>query len=237
MSQTHLIVGASSAIAAPTVQRLLDGGDRVLAASRSSEPVHIAGGQHPLLETIEWDPCASGSAIDLPDSVDGLVYFPGTITLKPFPRLTEDDFLEDYRVNVLGAVHAIQHALPALKKSSQASIVLFSSVAAQTGLAFHASIGAAKAAVEGFGRSLAAELAPKVRVNMIAPSLTDTPLAQSLLGSEERRQAAAERHPLKAIGHPRDTAELVVYLLSSASRFMTGQTLRPDGGLSQIRQF
>jgi NAD(P)-dependent dehydrogenase (short-subunit alcohol dehydrogenase family) len=173
----------------------------------------------------------------LPASLDGLIYFPGTITLKPFHRLTPADFLNDFQVNCLGAAHVIQQALPALKSAPAASIVLFSTIAVAQGMAFHASIAAAKAAVEGLTKSLAAELAPKIRVNAIAPSLTDTPLASLLLGNETKREAAAKRHPLQTVGKPDDIAQLVAFLLSSASSFLTGQILRPDGGLSSVRTF
>ncbi|MCB1105780.1 MAG: SDR family oxidoreductase, partial [Cephaloticoccus sp.] len=158
-------------------------------------------------------------------------------TLKPFHRLTPDDFLADYRVNCLGAVAAIQSVLPALKASPAAAVVLFSSVAVTQGMPFHASIAAAKAAVEGLAGSLAAELAPKIRVNVIAPSLTDTPLASALLAGDAKREMAAKRHPLQRIGDPAETAQMVEFLLSDAAGFITGQTLRPDGGLSNLRTF
>ena len=157
--------------------------------------------------------------------------------MKPFHRLIEEDFLNDLQVNLLGATRALQLALPALKKSPSASVVLFSTIAVKCGMPFHASIAAAKGAVEGLTRSLAAEWAPKIRVNAIAPSLTDTKLAASLLGDEKRREAAAERHPLKSIGQPEHVAEIVSYLLSDAAKFTTGQILRPDGGLSSVRLF
>jgi NAD(P)-dependent dehydrogenase (short-subunit alcohol dehydrogenase family) len=179
----------------------------------------------------------SPTPLQMPPVLDGLIYFPGSITLKPFHRLTTADFLQDMQVNLLGAVSAIQSALPALKAAPSPSIVLFSSVAAAQGLPFHASIAAAKGAVEGFALSLAAELAPRVRVNVIAPSLTDTPLAGTLLNSDTKREAAAKRHPLQQVGNPDDVAALAAFLLSDSSRFITGQILRPDGGLSSIRTF
>jgi NAD(P)-dependent dehydrogenase (short-subunit alcohol dehydrogenase family) len=174
----------------------------------------------------------------LPEVLHGMVYCPGTIRLKPFARLTREEFLEDLQVNYLGAAHLIQACLPNLKKSaSGASILLFSTVAVGIGMPFHASIAGAKGAVEGLTRSLAAELAPRIRVNAIAPSLTDTPLASSLLASEEKRQAAAERHPLKRIGSPQDMARLAVFLLSDAAGWITGQVLHADGGMSALRLF
>ena len=132
---------------------------------------------------------------------------------------------------------AIQAALPALKAAPSASIVLFSTIAVAQGLSFHASIAAAKGAVEGVMLSLAAELAPKIRVNAIAPSLTDTPLANPLLNSDAKKEASANRHPLQLVGDPNDVAQMVAFLLSDHSKFLTGQILRPDGGLSSVRTF
>jgi NAD(P)-dependent dehydrogenase (short-subunit alcohol dehydrogenase family) len=157
--------------------------------------------------------------------------------LKPFHRLTAEDFLNDFRVNCLGAVAALRSALPALKTAESASVVMFSTIAVAQGLSFHASIAAAKGAVEGLTLSLAAEFAPKIRVNAIAPSLTDTPLAGNLLNSDVKKEASAKRHPLQQVGDPEDVAQLVAFLLSDASRFFTGQILRPDGGLSSVRTF
>jgi len=174
----------------------------------------------------------------LPDGLHGVVYCPGTIRLKPIQRLTREDFLEDLQINFLGAVHVIQACLPNLKKSpTGASILLFSTVAVTTGMPFHASIAGAKGAVEGLTRSLAAELAPRIRVNAIAPSLTDTPLAAGLLSSEEKRQAAAERHPMKRIGSAQDIARLALFLLSDDAGWITGQVFHADGGMSALRTF
>ena len=170
----------------------------------------------------------------LPAALDGLVYCPGTIRLRPFERLTDAEWQEDLDLNLLGAVRAIRGALKALRQAESASIVLFSSVAAGTGLPFHASIAAAKGAVEGMTRALAAELAPRIRVNALAPTITDTALAQRLLGTPEKRAAAAERHPLKTIGTPDDIARAALWLLEDA-RLTTGQVLNLDGGLASIR--
>jgi NAD(P)-dependent dehydrogenase (short-subunit alcohol dehydrogenase family) len=157
--------------------------------------------------------------------------------LKPFHRLTEEDFLRDYRVNVLGAVAALQSALPALKASGPASVVLFSTVAVAQGMPMHASIASAKGALEGLTRSLAAEWAPLIRVNAVAPSLTDTPLAGPLLNSDLKKEVAGKRHPLQRVGSADETAALVEHLLGDQARFMTGQILRIDGGLSSVRTF
>ncbi len=231
MARSILLIGGNSGIGLATARKLRAQGDTVVAASRRSGPLEDLG-----ISVQPFDALNPGSLV-LPPILDGFIYFPGSITLKPFHRLTAEDFLHDFQINCLGAVAALQIALPALKAASAASVVLFSTVAVAQGLPFHASIAAAKGAVEGVMLSLAAELAPKIRVNAIAPSLTDTPLAGALLNSEAKKEASAKRHPLQQIGDPSDIAELAAFLLSDASRFMTGQVLRPDGGLSSVRMF
>ena len=231
MPRKLLLIGGNSGIGLATARQLQSQGDTLIAAARSPGELTAMG-----IEVQPFDALNPGP-LNLPSTLDGLVYFPGTITLKPFHRLSAQDFLHDFQVNCLGAVAAIQSALPALKASPNASIVLFSSIAVAQGLGFHASIAAAKGAVEGLTRSLTAELTPTIRVNAIAPSLTDTPLAASLLNSDTKREAAAKRHPLQQLGNPNDIAALISFLLSDASRFITGQILRPDGGLSSIRNF
>jgi len=231
MPHSILVIGGNSGIGHATARLLKSQGDSVIAAARTPGVLPAMG-----IPVQPFDALTPGP-LDLPAVLDGLVYFPGTISLKPFHRLTPEDFLHDFQVNCLGAAAAIQTALPALKAAPCASIVLFSTVAVAQGLAFHASIAAAKGAVEGLARSLAAELAPKIRVNVIAPSLTDTPLAGALLNSEGKREAAAKRHPLQQLGNPDDAAALTAFLLSAAARFITGQVLRPDGGLSSVRTF
>jgi len=170
-----------------------------------------------------------------PAMIDGLVYCPGSINLKPFHRITESELLEDWQVNFLGAVKCIQQFLPMLQKGSSPSIVLFSTVAVQTGMAFHASIAAAKGAVEGLTRSLAAELAPAIRVNCIAPSLTNTSLAAKLLSTIDKTEASAKRHPLQRVGQPGDIASMACFLLSEQASWMTGQIIHIDGGLSSVK--
>jgi 3-oxoacyl-[acyl-carrier protein] reductase len=231
MARTVLLIGGNSGVGLATARLLKAQGTQLVAAARTAGPLQELG-----IPVQPFDALNSG-ALELPPVLDGLVYFPGTIQLKPFHRLTGEDFMNDFRVNCLGAVSAIQAALPALKAAEAASIVLFSTVAVAQGMPFHASISAAKGAVEGLTRSLAAELAPKIRVNAIAPSLTDTPLAGNLLGSDAKREASAKRHPLQQVGDPQDVATLVSFLLSPDSKFFTGQILRPDGGLSSVRVF
>jgi len=176
--------------------------------------------------------------LQLPKRLQGLVYCPGSIRLRPFHRLTQDDFEADWQINVMGAVKSIQACLPALKKAGPpASIILFSTVAVATGMPFHASIASAKGAVEGLVRSLAAEFAPKIRVNAIAPSLTDTRLANSLLSDEGKRKAAADRHPLKRVGRTADSAAAALFLLDGGASWITGQVLAVDGGMGAVRTF
>ena len=231
MSQTILLIGGNSGIGLATAKVLLARGTTLIAAARTAGPLEELG-----IPVQPFDAFNPGELV-LPPVLDGFVYFPGNITLKPFHRLTPEDFLNDYRINCLGAVSTLQAALPALKAAASASVVMFSTVAMAQGMPFHASIAAAKGAVEGLVCSLAAELAPRIRINAIAPSLTNTPLAGKLLDTEAKREASAKRHPLQQVGDPDDVAQLVAFLLSDAAKFFTGQVLRPDGGLSSIRTF
>jgi NAD(P)-dependent dehydrogenase (short-subunit alcohol dehydrogenase family) len=164
------------------------------------------------------------------------VYCPGTINLKPFARLTEQDFMHDWQVNVLGAVRVLQQAIKSLKKAQGASVVLYSTVAARVGMNFHASVATAKSAVEGLALSLAAEYASgKIRFNVVAPSLTDTPLAAALLSSPEKREASDKRHPLGRVGTPEELAAITAFLLSNQSAWISGQVLGVDGGMSSLK--
>ncbi len=231
MSKHIAIIGGTSGIGRATVAQLQADGHFVHAACRSPEKLADLG-----LVAQPFDAAAPGP-LTWPERLDGLVYFPGSISLKPFHRLTPEDFQRDLQVNLFGAIAALQSALPALKASGNAAVVLFSTVAVAQGMPMHASIAAAKGAVEALAKSLAAEWAPAIRVNVIAPSLTDTPLAGALLNSDLKKEAAAKRHPLQQVGRSEDMAALVAHLLSGHARFMTGQVLRVDGGLSAVRTF
>lgn len=231
----YVVVGGGSGIGFELTRRLIEDNNHVIVLSRTpGRTAELPGVRH-----VRFD--ATGDdfpAGEIPARLNGLAYCPGSIRLRPFGRLSEDDFQEDYRINVLGAVKTIQGCLAALKKNDKpAAIVLFSTVAVRTGMPFHASIASAKGAVEGLTRSLAAEFAPRVRVNAIAPSLTDTPLAEALLADEAKRKAAAERHPLKRTGDPREVADLAGFLLGDASSWMTGQVISVDGGMGAVRTF
>ena len=172
----------------------------------------------------------------LPEVIDGVVYCPGTINLKPFHRITIAEFKQEMDVNFFGAVRLLQACLKGLKKSANPAVVLYSTVAVQTGMGFHAGIASAKGAIEGLTRSLAAEWAPsKIRVNAIAPSLTETPLAAALLSSPERKEASDKRHPLGRVGTPEDIAEATSFLLSPKSSWMTGQIIHVDGGMAHLK--
>ncbi len=173
--------------------------------------------------------------LQFPEIIDGLVYCPGSISLKPFSRFSDDDFINDYKLNVIGAVKIIQYLLPNLKKSTAASIVLFSTVAVQTGMPFHSLVSSSKGAIEGLTKSLAAEFAPLIRVNCIAPSLIETGLADFLINTEDKKNNAALRHPLKKIGSVNDIASMAVFLLQENSQWMTGQILKIDGGMSSLK--
>jgi NAD(P)-dependent dehydrogenase (short-subunit alcohol dehydrogenase family) len=170
------------------------------------------------------------------ETLDGLVYAVGTINLRSLARLNETDFLNDFKINALGAAYAVQASLAALKKSSGvASVLLFSSVATLQGFSLHASVGMAKGAINGLTLSLAAELAPKIRVNAIAPSVTNTPLAQGILSNEQIVTSIAGMHALQRIGQPEDIATLAAFLLSEQSNWITGQIISVDGGRSTLR--
>jgi 3-oxoacyl-[acyl-carrier protein] reductase len=225
MSNTILIVGGSSGISAALAQRLLDSGHRVLTRSRKPG----------LGEWEMYDASDEHQELNVPESLDGLVYAPGSINLKPFRGLRPSDWQNDWTINVMGAVRVLQRSEKALMASGKASVVLFSTVAVGTGMPYHASIAASKGAVEGLCRSLAAEWAPKVRVNAIAPSITDTPMAERLLGSPEKRENSQKRHPLNRISGPEELAGLAAFLLGSDAAGLSGQILHPDNGMGNLR--
>jgi NAD(P)-dependent dehydrogenase (short-subunit alcohol dehydrogenase family) len=231
MSRKYVIIGGNSGIGLAFAQKEASLGNEVIAYARNAADTgNIQGVEYHNYSATDFN-----SKVDLPEAIDGLVYMPGTIKLKPFHRLSIDDFREELEINLLGAIHIIQQALPALKKGNNPGVVLFSTVAVQTGMPFHSGIASAKGAIEGLVRSLAAEYAPKIRFNAIAPSLTDTQLAQPLLNNDKKRENSAERHPLKRIGTPAELAAAASFLLSEDAAWITGQVLGVDGGMSSVR--
>ena len=228
----YLIIGGSSGTGLKLIQDLLDQGHTIWSASRTQ-------GALEQLPNVQWqsydvtDPDAE--LTNLPEMLDGLVYCPGTINLKPFHMLREKVFRDEMEVNYFGAVRTIQQALSSLKKAEHASIVLMSSVAVQTGMPYHASIASAKGAIEGLTRALASEFAPKIRVNAVALSLVDTPLAGRLLNSDTKKENSAERHPLKRFGTVEDSSQAIQFLLGPTAGWMSGQIMQVDGGISALR--
>jgi 3-oxoacyl-[acyl-carrier protein] reductase len=228
-----LVVGGSSGIGLSLVKMLVSQGAQLYNASRTQSEDWPEGVIHIPLDVLSDINVLSEN---LPENLHGLVYAVGSINLKPFSRYTEHDFINDYKLNVFGAARCIQLAYKSLRNAAGASIVLLSSVAARTGMPYHASIAAAKGGVESLALSLAAEFAAQnIRVNVIAPSLTDTPLAGNLLSTSEKREASAKRHPLGRIGKPEDISSSIAFLLSEDSAWISGQVLGVDGGMGNLK--
>ena len=226
--KTFVIIGSTSGIGLSITQKLIQN-NRVFGVSRREHSeVNHTNYTHFSFDLIEdsWD------TIPFPEQIDGLVYCPGSIQLKPLKMLTDKVIREDMEINFFGAMNCIKAVSDRLQQNS--SILLFSTVAVQQGMPFHASISSAKGAIEGLTRSLAAELAPKVRVNAIAPSIVDTPLAKRLLNNDRKRELISDKHPLKRVGEVEDISELACFLLSASASWITGQIIGVDGGKSSI---
>ena len=225
-----LLIGGSYGIGLAIIKEL-ENKNNVFVASRTSEAIDNLNVTH-----IPFDVTTDILDVSkLPAVIDGLVYCPGSINLRPFKGLKIETFESDMQINFFNMVKVVQQLLPQLTASNQASIVLFSSVAASMGMPFHTSVAAAKGAIEGFAKALAAEYAPKIRVNVIAPSLTNTPLADKFLNNETKQEKSAERHPLKRFGQPEDLAQMANFLLSENASWISGQILHVDGGMSTLK--
>ncbi|MDI1255808.1 MAG: SDR family NAD(P)-dependent oxidoreductase [Flavobacterium sp.] len=224
-----LLIGGSHGIGLE-IARQLEKENNVFIAARTSENLSGIGATY-----IPFDALTDTLDLSLlPKTIDGFVYCPGSINLRPFRGLKIETFEADMQINFFSMIKTLQTVLPLLNNSEQASIVLFSSIAASMGMPFHTSIAAAKGAVEGFAKALAAEYAPKIRVNVIAPSLTDTTLSDKFLNSDEKREKSAQRHPLKRFGNPNDIAQMAVFLLNDNSSWISGQIFHADGGMSTL---
>ncbi len=229
--KNYLIIGHSSGIGAE-LSNILATEHRVYGTYFTKTPADATAN----VSNHYLDVTAAEINLDfLPDELHGIAYCPGAINLKPFARVSEADLLKDYQLQVVGAVKIIQACLPRLKKADSASIVLFSTVAVKMGFNFHSIVSASKGAIEGLTKALAAEFAPRIKVNCIAPSITQTPLAAGLLNTPEKIEANAQKHPLKRVGQAQDIAELAAYLLSEKNAWMSGQILNIDGGISSIK--
>ncbi|ARV11249.1 oxidoreductase [Gilvibacter sp. SZ-19] len=228
--KTYLVIGGTSGIGAALVKMLSDQGHKVIATYNSTTPQELDNVSFHQLDVTD----ENATMPELPDAIAGLAYCPGAINLLPFKRLKKENIQADFDLQVGGAVRAIQHALEPLK-NGKGSVVMFSTVAVQSGFNFHTQVAMSKGAIEGLTRALAAELAPTVRVNAIAPSITDTPLASRLLSSDDKKEANAKRHPLQKIGAPEDIANAASFLLNDSSSWITGQVLQVDGGISTLK--
>ena len=230
-----LIIGASSGIGLALAKLLHGHGANVFTASRHQSP-ELAALNLPFLQYDVVTDTTENLIAFLPETLSGLAYCPGSINLKPFTRLSLADFQQDLNINLLGAVKTLQGAFKNLKAADGASVVLFSTVATSVGMGFHASVAASKSAVEGLAKSLASEwISNKINVNVVAPSLTDTPLAGNLLSTPEKREASGKRHPLGRVGTPEEIAKAAEYLLSEDASWVTGQIFKIDGGISSVR--
>jgi 3-oxoacyl-[acyl-carrier protein] reductase len=230
MDRTILLIGGSYGIGKTLAENLAKT-NRVIVASRSNNGFNSENIKQLHFDVLKDDILK----LPLPEVLDGFVYLPGTINLRPFKNLKVETFEEDFQLNFIGIIKTLKAVLPNLLNSPQASIVFFSTVAVKLGMPFHTSVSASKGAIEGFAKAFAAEYAPKIRCNVIAPSLTDTPLAERLLGDERKKENAAERHPLKRVGETNDIAAMATFLLGEESNWITGQVFAVDGGMSTLK--
>lgn len=235
---TYLVFGGIGGIGGALTHRLTGQGHRVYATT--SNPGRAAEADLPADQVLIADALDGASlqtavASASTQGLHGLAYCIGTIDLKPLARTSPEDLLRSFQINTLGAFTAIKTAAPMLTES-KGSVVLFSSIAATRGFSNHSAIATAKAGLEGLARTLAAELAPHVRINVIAPSLTDTPLATPLTQNPKMKEAIASMHPLPRLGDANEMAKMAAFLLSDDSGWITGQTIHVDGGRSSVEK-
>ncbi len=223
-----VVIGGSKGIGNSIVKTLADSNYQITNISRTKLEIEHTNSTHITCDVL---------TDELPniEAIDSLIYCPGSINLKPISRLKLEDFREDFEINVIGAVRVIQKYLPVLKNGNNPSILLFSTVATKLGMPFHASVASAKAAVEGLVKSLGAELAPTIRVNAIAPTVTETSLAAKLLRNERMIENITERHPLKKFLNPDEVAEMASFLISEKSLALSGQTFNMDCGIVSFK--
>ena len=224
-----LLIGGSTGIGYELSQKLKED-NNIFISTRNQDKFN-----HPNIKTNELDLDKEFETDWLPEHLDGFIYLPGTINLRPFKGLKPSVFIEDFNINVMGCIKILQKVLPKIQAAENPSIVMFSTVAVKIGMPFHSSVSSSKGAIEGLTRSLAAEFAPKIRVNAIAPSILDTPLAEKFLNSETKLENLRNRHPMKEIGSPEDISEVVKFLLEDNSKWMTGQIIPFDGGVSSVK--
>jgi len=240
MSNTQLenvlIIGGSHGITFEITRQLLSAGINVTAMSRTPGQLEeLPAEQKDHLTHVVFDVIKDEIPNDaIPSSLDGFVFGPGSINLGGVRNVKSDRLMADLELNVVAAVRCFQAAMPALRAESTGSAVFFSTVAVNHGVAMHSYIAAAKGALQALAKTWAAELAPAVRVNCVAPALTETPLSKNLLSTDEKRSAMAEKYPLGRVGQPTDIAAAAIYLLSPQSNWVTGQVLPVDGGMSSV---
>ncbi len=228
MKKNILLIGGSHGIG-NSIARELHNTHTIYVASRTQD-----GLEDLAINYIPFDTLTDTLDLaQLPDELHGFVYCPGSINLKPLKMMGLETFKEDMELNFFSMVKVVKQVLP--KMAENASLVFFSTVAVGQGMPFHTSVAASKGAIEGFSKALAAEYAPKLRVNVIAPSLVDTPLSSRLLNNDKKREMMSQRHPLKKVGLPEDIAHMAIFLLSDKSAWMTGQIIGVDGGLSSLK--
>jgi 3-oxoacyl-[acyl-carrier protein] reductase len=222
-----LIIGGSKGIGNAILLQQLEN-NTVYTISRNAPEVAHPNHTHFSLDVLQ-------DTLPEIESLDSVIYCPGSITLKPIGSLSIEDFRNDFEINVIGAVKVIQKYLPALKKGNQPSILLFSTVAAKLGMPFHASIATAKAGVEGLVKSLGAELASSIRINAIAPTITDTTLASGILRNDRMKENMVERHPMKGYLQPQEVAEMADFLISEKAKSISGQIFEMDYGIVSFK--